>query len=88
MQTVELDGHGFCLVCRPMQSETSATVWLGGVCILLPEGVQPVCGETLQDVQGRVARASGEKNVCLWHLPDVPVGISDNQPVYRWERQC
>lgn len=88
MQIVELDVHGFCLARRPMEAETSATVWLGGVCILLPEEVCPEKGEALQDLLGRVGLPACEDNICLWHLPGIPVGISKSRPVSRWERMC
>lgn len=88
MQTMEIDDGGFFHSCVPMEKETAQTVWLGGICVLLPENIVPVCGETLRELSERAERNQESSLFCLWKIEGMPVDIPDTCPVYRWERVC
>lgn len=86
MQAVELDECGFFRARVPLHAELPHTVWLAGVCILLPQGTVPVCGETLQSLLARVEMGASDRRSCLWHLVGMPVDIPLSRPVSRWEK--
>ena len=88
MQTVELDDGGFFRSYAPMEKETAQTIWLGGICVLLPERMVPVCGETLRELSERAERNQESSLFCLWKIEEMPVDMSDTCPVCRWERVC
>lgn len=86
MQTVELDEDGFFRARASLHAETSHTVWLAGACVLLPQGMVPVCGETLQALLARVERDAVGGRSCLWHLAGMPADLPSSCPVNRWDK--
>lgn len=88
MQRVELDECGFFRTSVPLCAETPHTVWVAGVCVLLPQGTTPVCGDTLQELLARVEPVAAFGRLCLWHVAGMPADIPLSAPVSCWERIC
>ena len=86
MPTVTLDGAGRVVAVAPLQGEEAGTMWTGGVCVLLPEGVEPHRGETLRSVLERARNCDRHATQYLWHPVGMPADILLDFPVNLWER--
>ena len=87
MQTVEVDFCGYYRLHYSLKEETPATEWVGGVCMLLPDGIMPQAGDTIAALQHKVCVSElHDAALGVWKAVGMPVDSSIYVPVRKWSR--
>ncbi len=81
-RVVEVDGGGHPCGDAPLEGESAAVEWVGGIGLLLPESCRPRAGESIAAVLSGAAGwpAAGER-LRLWAAVGLPAGADVAQPV-------
>ncbi|MCD8317500.1 MAG: hypothetical protein LUC45_00960 [Paraprevotella sp.] len=66
LRIIDLDASGLYAGDVPLDGEKAGVLWLGGVCVLLPQGMEPRPGESVAGILTRAWRGYGEKSLRLW----------------------
>lgn len=82
---VEINKEGFYQSHCPMTGERPGVVWLGGVCMLLPEDVVPQSGCSVQDCLQELSKHTNHKPLRLWKAEGLPVDADVAEKVRAWQ---
>lgn len=67
LQSIELDADGHYLKHMSLHEEQAATIWTGGVLVLLPVNIVPSRNENLKDLLSRIHTSNSSiESLRLW----------------------
>lgn len=83
-RVVEINPKGFYQSQCPMMGERPGVVWLGGVCMLLPEKFIPQPGSSVQECLQTLSEHTGHRPLRLWKAEGLPVDADVAGKVRNW----
>lgn len=81
---VEVGEDGFYQSHFVLTGERSSVVWVGGVGVLLPEGVVPCRGDSVAALLGVMAPVAPSRRLRLWSAVGLPADAGCHAPVSGW----